>query len=436
MKSTSSRSTTNVPTTTTNVPVVYKDTTSKEFIVVFQEIWSNFGGQPSLLLHALSEGNIEIRIPHNSSTFLKKLKKGYNNFSFSHDLQGVDSIISGRLVYLNSSVPVSVYGQNRRHDSGEGFMCMPISLLGDEYKLVSVKTHFKSRLMIGSLHDNTDLSIRLNTTSSTYTEYNNQHYYNGDTINITLGKLKSIQLSLSIGSDLTGTYISAKKPVVVTSGNRCSFLSNDGTCNPLLESMIPIHNWGYNFIIPVIRTSNVNMVRILASSTTTMKITDYLSSTNHKVTEDKYMDINITHPIAIESSAPLFVTLFSSSSNRSFQPIMITLPALEHFKNEYHIATPLNNQTSNYVIIMVESQYIRSLRINSGIFDSSFSIKEMLHLNNKLYSILTVPNPSEASIISSLNPDVKFGVLVFGLGGSGSGRSYGYPGGIQLTGKK
>lgn len=54
--------------------------------------------------------------------------------------------------------------------------------------------------------------------------------------------------------DLTGTYIQSTKPVAVFSGNiRASIPPSSRTRDHLVEQMIPVHTWGYEF--PIVGTN-------------------------------------------------------------------------------------------------------------------------------------------------------------------------------------
>ena len=69
--------------------------------------------------------------------------------------------------------------------------------------------------------------------------------------------------------DLSGTLVTASKPIIFVSGNKCNVINNiNSNCQPFMEMVLPVNQLDHVYIMPAIAQRLVSTVRILAVNDT------------------------------------------------------------------------------------------------------------------------------------------------------------------------
>ncbi|VDI23526.1 Hypothetical predicted protein [Mytilus galloprovincialis] len=130
-------------------------------------------------------------------------------------------------VEIHSDVRIKLYGFENHDHHSEGFLSLPLRFASTKYTIPSLpaytassKSDLKNVLVISPIKQNTTVSIHLKLKSGAIT-YESKTYKNNDTIKLVINEYNTLQLSHT--SDLSGTMVTSSKPVIVISGNQCSY---------------------------------------------------------------------------------------------------------------------------------------------------------------------------------------------------------------------
>ena len=119
--------------------------------------------------------------------------------------------LSQKGIFIESDNDVIVYTQNSQPDSNDGFLALPVDVIGSEYFAV---TYFpqtlRCQISVVGVYNNTEVNITLsNNDDATDVTFDGVTYTKGEVINVKLNKFDALQIQST--GDLTGTYISSNK---------------------------------------------------------------------------------------------------------------------------------------------------------------------------------------------------------------------------------
>ncbi len=335
-----------------------------------------------------------------------------------------------------SSGIAAVYGLNYLVENSYGFLGLPTSGLGDSYMVCTYKVNSTSSLftVVGTA-SSTSVTIKPSITVGTRTA--NQPYV----ISLNQGDTYQLQ-AVNIGDDLSGTMIttSPKTPIAVFGGNRCEvvpvFLSNDFTCNPLVQELWPLSDWGTDFFtLPLATRSNGDTVKITASQKgTTFTINGSNVLLNPLKAGEVYQQ-ELTQPSEIISNYPIFVAQYANSDSfdtypdpnpdTNADPAMIAVPPVTGYDTDYLIGNPpVNLFPINYENIVAPTSAVGSISLDGAAIPAgSFS-----PIGAGTYSGAQVPVSGAPHQLTG-PAGSPFGVVAYGFA---SADAYGYPGGVVL----
>ena len=164
--------------------------------------------------------------------------------------------------------------------------------------------------------------------------------------------------------DLTGTRISADNNVVVLAGARDMNVS--GTMSHLIEQLLPIEQWGKNFIVRSIDINSYGDIIKITSSSQDTRITmsgfPYVALPDPGMTISRHLDygaisiIGSTHPIQVVQVSGL--TNSSTNATNTIHPIapgMSVVPAIEHYHDKQTMSCKSLDKTSSTRIVSPSS---------------------------------------------------------------------------------
>ena len=165
-------------------------------------------------------------------------------------MQGTN--IESKGIEINSTKDIAVFSLNHRQYIADGYLALPTNALGTVYIVASYQpTSYTANFGIISVNDETNIRITLNTRGTV--TYRGISYSKGSSFSITLDKLETFHMSHSY--DLSGTIITASKPVSVISGDKCTHIGV-GACDMLTAFLLPVRNWGQEFVVATTGSMN------------------------------------------------------------------------------------------------------------------------------------------------------------------------------------
>ncbi|XP_063419375.1 uncharacterized protein LOC134702403 [Mytilus trossulus] len=395
---------------------------------------ASFGTPPAYAqLYIISDhnGTCMIRIPYlHINTSMPVIFNDVSQYRINSSILMTTLGIQHKAIIVSCDVPVSIYGMNYRNVVTEGYLGIPQNGLRSKY-IVSSFSQDKSEFGIIAPSNDTFISINLRLESGDL-KYNGNTYRPGDLLNITMFKDETFYLSSD--NDLSGTIISSTKPVAVVSGVKLSFM-NDEYSNHMTEMILPHKHLGRNFIVPVLYNSQCRY-RIFADSPSSLTIQQgnyTISGFKKNITAGQYLEVNSDKPTTLRSSSGILVQLYCDSHGLSYDSVMVTLPAISHFKAGYQFVAvsdfPPGYQPNNYYMtVIIPTNAVDGLKYD-GYLWVSFIQKFSIVVSGHSYSILIKEISSGLHTLTQVN-NVTFGLIV---NGKTTHQGYAYPAGFHFN---
>ena len=354
----------------------------KEFILSFiaqhpQPSDKDDPGKNTLYITTLENTKVNVHVP--------ALKGQQGDQQFSVSALGVKVVtLPGKLrfgeftgkdtkgIRITANKPISVYGYGwiilgSRH-IGEGFLGLPVDVLGKEYIVPTYSPVGSSIVQVVAQEDNTQVSFMLRLPRGGRVPYGDRYLYNGSFINTTLNDLEVFQVQGD--SDLSGTVVTSSKPVSVFSGDDCTLVPADKhPCNHLVEQIPPVSVWGNEFITnPTPNNFGGDEFHIIASKDNTDVNVDW----QRKGTLNKGDKYNIPVPwnktSLITTSNPSLVVQYTSGDGSP--PSMSIVPPTQCSWNDYTVYVP---GVDVYVNVIIDTASRSGLRVKGPVTSGPFT---------------------------------------------------------------
>ncbi len=320
-----------------------------------------------------------------------------------------EQIWTGRAIKIYSEFPVLMYGVYKSSpNSAEGFLILPVTSLGKEYQISSYTdpsnntTNFSpSYTTIVGVYDNTQVQFRLGGCQSCKVPKEN-----GDTLEfgeVISRKLNNgdVWLIPGVGSftDLTGSKVSASKPVAVFSGNyNANVPSHLSSSNYLIEQENPTNIWGTKYYIaPIPERKKSSIIKIFAKYPNTDVTLDGVPMWNIKTSggafgegyiETRAFTTDTIKPVIIQSindSLPINVVQYNTSGDDdgvSSAPYQLNVSSTDVFNKKMTFFIPqISGIEDAYVNIIYKATNDGKIPDNLKIEIDTNGKRELLQLN-------------------------------------------------------
>ena len=275
-------------------------------------------------------------------------------------------------IRITANKPISVYGYGwillGPMHVGEGFLGLPVDVLGKEYIVPTYSPVGSSIVQVVAQEDNTQVSFMLRLPRGGRVHYGDRYLYSGNFINTTLNDLEVFQVQGD--SDLSGTVVTSSKPVAVFSGDDCTLVPADKhPCNHLVEQIPPVSVWGKEFITnPTPNNFGGDEFHIIASKDNTDVNVDW----QRKGTLNKGDKYNIPVPwnktSLITTSNPSLVVQYTSGDGSP--PSMSIVPPTQCSWNDYTVYVP---GVDVYVNVIIDTASRSGLRVKGPVASGPFT---------------------------------------------------------------
>ena len=331
------------------------------------------------------------------------------------------NLIENKGIHVTATNEIAVYGLNERRFVTEGYLGIPVSVLGTEYIIMSYPSTSANfgRGLFGfvATEDSTTVMFTLSTDVDTF--------YAGIPYSIMLHAGQSYQLkTTTTNSDLTGSMIESDKPISVFGGHRCADIPiNEEFCNHLIEQLPAVSAWGKTYFTSSLATRlSGDLFRVLgAEDDTRIYVNDMAVDTLDRgefyetsLPSDSFNKIN--------SDKAIYVAQFSkgtSTDGVTGDPFMMNVPPFENFSGNSIFTIPyFEFDEINYVNIITPSYGVGAIRLNGDTIPSdSFEM-----ISGTPYAGVRLAIAQEAHVLES--DGIPFGAIVYGYDDFDS---YGYP---------
>ena len=340
-----------------------------------------------------------------------------------------------KLIDITSKSPIIVWAYSSKNQSSDAYVALPVSIWGDEYRVVSMGNDMyngRQRLILDNCIDS--LGRVLNETKykeqltprsseflvmasfdSTIVEYfptcnTRNGVAKGDTGRVILNAGDCFLVQGEAGAlgtnDLTGTLVLSSNPVGVVSGHMRTSVRQGldhpyDTKDHIVDMLPPIRAWGKNFVsVPFVDGQNVStsnyrllcnsgdLIKIIAAEDNTrinysVQITD--STLEDRVATIRYagdfIEIEVASPTIWSSDKPIMVSQLMmhkgyEGESYNYDPAIIVLTPIEQYIEETTFTYPNNNRIANqYIahcfIAITDSVGIYNLNFNNARLNES-----------------------------------------------------------------
>lgn len=344
--------------------------------------------------------------------------------------------ISRRTLKVVADDEITLYGANIRNMSADAFMGLPTDVLSGRYIVLAYPNGYANS-GFGSEYDMPSELVVLATKNGTEVNIKSPAQINGwranqsFSVRLDSGQAYFAQASLNGPQDVSGTTISADKPVAVYGGvKRASIPVNVGNYRDhLVEQLPPLETWGNEAIItphfPITPESRYTaVVRVIAANDSTTWTLDDVPQPMLRV--GKSVEIPLTKAQHIAASGPILVAQYEHSVGLGItelgDPFMMLIPPPQQFDSIYSFQCVINDEfKAHYANVVIPTNATGSLRIDGGAVRESFR-----PIPNTRFSYAQIQLSAGAHFARA---DSTFGLYVYGYGAA---NSYGYPGGMLL----
>ncbi|XP_078613391.1 IgGFc-binding protein-like [Branchiostoma floridae x Branchiostoma japonicum] len=334
-------------------------------------------------------------------------------------------------VSIRSDSEIIVYGVNKEQATTDGFLGLPVDVLGNEYFVASYTPLSSSEFGIFGTEHNTNVEITVKGT----TQYQGVTYSTGSVVRLVLNKFEAVQFQGSGSSDLTGTHVTSSKPIALMSGNRCVYVPHEiRACDHIVEQIPPVDTWGQRFVtVPLAVRRGGDIFRIVAARDgTQVNVTGHAPRVLHS---GRFWEMDVRSDVyqSITSSKPIMVLQYSKgqdSDNINTDPFMMYLPPTEQFAADYTFATvdAVGSVYTSYINIVIKTTEKAGLSYDGHPLPSSTRWVQIPGTDLSAAQLhITSTGTHKIKHTSAI---VTFSLFYYGFS---SYDSVGFPGGLRLA---
>ncbi len=345
------------------------------------------------------------------------------------NVQAVQSdVIANRGIHVVSQQPVTVYGLNQRFATSDAFLALPVPTLGmDHYVVTYSNMSFSPSSGFGVVAPENGTIVTITPSVTTGSRPAGVPY------NITLnqGQMYALQNTVpTVAGDLTGTRITANKPIAVFGSHIAATIPAESGCcaDHLLEQLPPTSTWGKRFAtIPLASRTKGDYFRFVAAEDgTAVYLNGQLTATlNRGQWTERIIKVNTeiiaTKPIMVAQLSTSI--MFDPPTSGKADPFMMLIPPYSQFLNSYTITTPPTGFLINYINVVAPTGALGSITLDGTPIPTAS------------FTPIGVSGFSGAQITIGVGAHTLVGPSAFGVFAYGYAQDegYGYPGGMNMT---
>ena len=234
--------------------------------------------------------------------------------------------LHNKTIIVRSSIDVNVYAFDNERYNGDGFLVIPISKLGIEYR---IPNYVPSHSSHPSFFTVTALEQEASVFFATMA---------GQEYNVTLNMFESYRFEGTYPEDLTGTYIKSNMPISVTSGVYTKVPKGISGSDGILVNVPPVESWGHRFVLAPILTKSCGYIyRVISGNESTIVTTSENSA--EQVLPPRGMiqgNVGTSKMVAIHADHPVLVAKYLKgrvACDSRGDPAMIVVTPVESYQN-------------------------------------------------------------------------------------------------------
>jgi hypothetical protein len=348
------------------LPETLNSSIGTEFYFSFLPTWETVGDMSGLRIYVISNEKTKVKVevkergfeeikyivPNEITEFKLSTNIGqpYRRTPFTPAIK--DTIFKNTAVHIIADEPILCYAMTRFQYNSDGFIVLPVNTLGKEHILATYADiasnsgqWLPAMFNVVATQDNTKILFTMGGTDWSKT-VSGQLPGEKTSWNLNTGDILTVA-SLGNKADLSGSQISANKPVSVVSGSYSTYVPTTCGCSSVLEEMeLPLQMWGTEYFVPnIAKRKKSSMIKIFVKEPKTNIYKNYeligMIKNAGGVLGTGYLEMRAdsaeAKPIIISGDKPINVTLFNTGGtedNVHTDPFKMTLIPTELFQTE------------------------------------------------------------------------------------------------------
>ena len=323
-------------------------------------------------------------------------------------------------IHVTAGADVSVYGLNRIQFTTDAYLGLPTDILGTEYLVLgSPPANGASEGAVIATTNGTTVTV-------TPTADLDTGQPAGTPFSVIMNQGQTFQFG-SLAGDVSGTVVTADKPIGVYGGNACANIPDTSTfyCDHIVEQMPPVTAWGKSFLtVPLATRLNGDTFRIVAAQDgTAVRVNGSLVATLNR--GGVWQQI-IDGQSQISADKPILVAQYSNGTtydNVTSDPFEMLIPPTEQFLPAYTVSTPATGFSANFINVVAPTASIASVKLDGAVVPAA----SFTAIGSSGFSGAQLTVDLGSHTVSSSLP---IGAYSYGFADFDS---YGYPGGMSLA---
>jgi len=273
-------------------------------------------------------------------------------------------------IRVTADTEITVYALNRETGSAGGYLSLPTDALGTNYLVLAYGDTWVirgSQFVVVATEDGTQVTIIPTTTTFarmvTGFRFANVPY----TVTLNRGEtyLYTSGSSADAIGDVTGSRITANRPIAVWGGHRCAAVPASPPCDLIVEQLPPLDSWGTSFVtMPLARRAG-DTLRIMARTTNTVVSLNGVVITN--LNAGRFVERIISGPARITASQPVLVAQyghgFTYDNMQYSDSSMALVPPVDQFFSAYTVLVAPSRPT-NFLNLTVPSGAVGAVTLD------------------------------------------------------------------------
>lgn len=328
--------------------------------------------------------------------------------------------VEAKGIHVTALSPVSVHVVSENVGSADGYLALPTSGLGTRYYVMSyTSTVFPgSEFAVAATENATTVTITPTAAGATKPA--------GAAFTVLLNSGETYLFANPAHADMTGTLVTADKPVAVFSGHRCANVpSSAGYCDYLVEQLPDVTRWGKTHHSSLFSGRTRYTVRVIASQDGTT-FTTIPSGMVGTLNTGQFADIDLTGAGEFVSNNPVLVAQFmrgyaDDAAGKGDPSMVLVTPAEQAVTDSTFGVHGLAGTPGAFINIVTETASLASLKLDSLAVDT---ILFSPIGGTSSFSTGTIP---VAPGVHNLQGAGSFSAVVYDYGVSWNSVSYAYP---------
>ncbi len=320
-------------------------------------------------------------------------------------------------IHVTAGAEVTVYGLNRIQYTTDAYLGLPTDILGTEYIVLGYPGGYSSEGAVVATANETTVTITPSVVLS-----GGQPAGTPFTVHMDQGQT----YQFTSAGDVSGTVVTADKPVGVYGGNQCANIpAGYSACDHVVEQMPPVTAWGQSFLtVPLATRLNGDTFRIVAAQHgTAVRINGSSVATLNR---GEVWEQIVDGQSQITADKPILVAQYSNGTSYdgvTSDPFEMLIPPTEQFLPAYTVSTPAAGFSGNYINVVAPTSSLASVKFDGTVVPAAS------------FAPIGSTGFSGAQLSVELGSHTVTGSLPVGVYSYGFADfdSYGYPGGMSLA---